>query len=396
MPRLRLLLFASLSANVLLGVLGWQRYAAGGNEEATPEEAVAEAPVSPDDWNALVDDATDEGFVARLRREGFPARVIRKLVTLRVEDRYAQRLRLLGAEKRRVPYWLNNLPVDPQERERLAAVRALEREMKKEIRRLLGTGAFHLPGDYSYDHRERLFGDLPDERIAEIEAINIDYVELSEEVRQSAQGFKFPDDLEKLKLFERERRADLARLLTPSELEQYERRFSWAAYAVRDALIGFDATEAEYHAMYEAQRAFDEHYGMQYLSREEEERRRAARPELLAAWEIALGPVRFEEFQLKTDERFDELDLWVDVNGLPPERALDLMRIVRDLDGRKRILIEDGNLTSDQRAAQLQVLVVEAQSRIAAHIGDNRLGNFMAEAGRVLSMPPPPLPESRR
>ncbi len=395
MPRLRLLLFASLSANVLLGVLGWQRYAAGGNEEATPEEAVAAAPVSTDDWNALVGDATDEDFVARLRGEGFPARVIRKLVTLRVEDRYAQRLQLLRVDTRQVPYWLDSLPVDQQERERRAAIRALEREMKKEIRRLLGTGAFHLPGDYSYDHRERLFGDLPDERIAEIEAINTDYIELAEEVRESAQRFKFPDDLEKLKLFERERRADLARLLTPSELEYYERRFSWSAYAVRDALVYFEATESEYLAMYEAQRAFDERYGMQYVSREEAERRLAARPELLAAWELALGPVRFEELQLTTDERFGDLYWWVEMNGLPPERALGLMRVVRGFDGPKRALNEDKSLTADQRAARLEELEADTKTRIAGVVGEEKLAAFIDEVGSLLSTPPPPLPGAK-
>jgi hypothetical protein len=394
MPRLRLLLFASLSVNAFMGVLGWQRSGVGGHEEEAKEEAVV--PASTENWQALVDRATDEDFVGRLRQEGFPARVIRRLVTLRVEDRHAERLRVLRAEVREDPYSLESPFVDPRKRESLAAIRALGREMKKEIRGLLGTGAFHLPGDYSYDHRERFFGDLPDARIAAIEAVNTDYLELAEEVRENAYGFRFPDDLEKLKLLERERRADLARLLTPSELEHYERRFSWSAYAVIEALIGFDATEAEYHAMYEAQRAFDERYGMQHVSREEEELRLAARPELLAAWEVALGPVRFEEFQLKTDRRFGALLWWVELNGLSKERAVDLVRIVRDLDGRKRVLMVDDDLASDERAARLEALVVEAQSRFAVLVGVDKLGAFMEEVGSELSTPTPPLPEIRR
>ncbi len=54
-----------------------------------------------------------------------------------------------------------------------------------------------------------------------------------------------------------QRQKELASLLTPSELTEYDVRYSSNANALRDALRGIDVTEAEFRALFLAEKSYD-------------------------------------------------------------------------------------------------------------------------------------------
>ncbi len=393
MSRRSLLIAVSLVANVVLGVAWWQR--ASADERATAVSAGRELSATVDDRQRIADDAeadgqalashsTDEAFVARLRRAGFPARAIRDLVRQRIQDRYAARIAELSVDARPVPYWRNRLPPDEGAFERRAKMRALQREMADELKALLGAEAVALPGDPAFEQRERTYGPIPPDKIAGIEAIVADYAELSNQVREATRGVLFPEDREMLEFLERERRADLARLLTPGELSEYERRSSQTAMSLRNQLRHFAPSEAEYFAMYEVQRAFDDRYGLHSLSGEQTDRRRDARPELYASMKAALGAERFEEYRLTTDGNYGGTLSVVDAAGLPKERAKDLVRIQQDFAERAAALRADGGLTGEQKQAAFAALATEARQEVVGVVGDRHLNQYLGRAGAWL------------
>ncbi len=64
-------------------------------------------------------------------------------------------------------------------------------------------------------------------------------------------------DREKLALLNRERRADLERVLTPEELFEYDLRQGPTAMRLRSQLAAFQPTEEEYRAIFTVQHALD-------------------------------------------------------------------------------------------------------------------------------------------
>lgn len=403
MSRRSLLIAVSLVANVVLGVAWWQR--AFADQRATAVSAGRELLAVVDDpqsiadgaasgWPAVASVATDEEFVALLRRDGFPMRAIRDLVRLRIQDRYSARIAELSVDVRPIPYWRNRLPPDEGDFERRAKLRALRQAMIEELKALLGPDALALPGDSTFELRERMYGPIPPDKVAGIQAITADYAELINQVREKTRGIVFPEDREMLAFLERERSADLARLLTPTELAEYEKRNSPTATALKNQLRHFAPSEAEYLAMYEIQRAFDERYGLSNLSGEQADRRRAARPELYAAMEAALGSERFEEYRLMTDGNFGGTLSVVEAAGLPKERAKDLVRIQQDFNERAARLRTDGTFTSEQGRDAFEELAKEARQEVIRVVGELHLNQYLVMAGawlRQLSPPSSPL-----
>lgn len=328
--------------------------------------------------------ATDAEYVAWLDREGFPPRVVRELLRLRIQGRYAAQFKALEQRRPAVPYWRQRAVSREVDLEARAKLRALNQTITDEIKALLGPEVFHLPGDSEYENRERIYGPIAPEKIVAIEAINADYAELANQVREASRGVMFPEDREKLNYLERERHADLARLLTPDEFLQYDRRNSLSAHALRNQLRYFLPSEAEYVAMYDAQRAFDHRYGQGNLSGEQEDRRREARPELFAAMEAVLGPERFDDYRLMTDGNFGGTLRMVNSIGLPPERAKDLVRVQQEYNRRSSELKGLAGLAADVRDRQLEALGLEAREKVAAIVGAENLPAYDRAAGAWL------------
>ena len=81
----------SLTANLALGVAWWKQSGKGALTGVGDSEPVIKPERSPSEWQSLVDGATDEEFVARLRQEGFPSRVIREWLKWRIWKRFTDR-----------------------------------------------------------------------------------------------------------------------------------------------------------------------------------------------------------------------------------------------------------------------------------------------------------------
>ena len=395
MKILWVLLAGSVGLNVGLALMTtWREPAAASQAtvESRPvavaqEAALAETEETAASWERLFR-GNETDVVIRLRAEGFPPRIIGMLARMKLDERFAARRAELAEGGRRSRYWRDSLyegrasgPADPNRR---AQRRALEDEYAQALKQLLGSDP-EMP-EFEAQRKARLYGDLPPEKIRQLEAINKDYAEMAAEIRAETLGIVFPEDEAQLDLLEKERLADLARTLSPEELEAYELRASSTANGLRNQLAAFDPTEAEFRALFEVQRAYEERYKGRTLTADES---REAREAMVAE---VLSPERFAEYQVTTAGAYRPLSSLVSQLKLPAQTVGDVLGVQRDITRRATAVRNDAALTTAQRDAQLAVLAREAADRLTKSLGAEGFQSYRGGIANWLRQLPPPAP----
>jgi hypothetical protein len=326
--------------------------------------------------------------VNRLRAEGFPPRIIRMLARMKLDERFAARRAELAEGGRVSRYWRDSLygigpaaRLDPKQR---AQRRALEDEYAQALKQLLGSDPEM--SEFEAQRTRRLYGDLPPEKIRQFEAINKDYEELAAEVRGETLGVVFPEDEAQLELLEKERQADLARMLSPEELEEYELRASRTASGLRSQLAAFDPSEAEFRALFQVQQAYEERYKGRTLTADES---REAREAMVAE---VLSPERFEEYRVTTAGAYQPLSNLVSQLKLPTQTVSEVLGVQWDITRRATAVRNDAALTTTQREAQLAALARDATDRLTKSLGAEGYQHYRASIANWLRQLPPPAP----
>lgn len=199
-------------------------------------------------WRAPTTDDEFRALAADLRAAGFPSR----LVTRVIGELYEQRRRAEGPTAK-LPFW--------QRRSAEKELREYERETAKNLEAILGPDA-RRSARLDPVSRARQYGNLPDAKIDAIAAIERDYQEMRNDVSRTQPGdtFNFEEwgaRQQQRNLLKSEMRTDLERILTPTELAEYEMRNSDAARSVAFGVRDMPITSAEFAALYDVQRAFE-------------------------------------------------------------------------------------------------------------------------------------------
>lgn len=273
---LLVLLAASLAANVVLAVRNRQpaasaaaasessvaaaKSSASSNKTATagtssataagPTAATAPAGPTPHVWKPVVSEGDMHRLVADLRAAGYPPSVTRAVVNQLLNDRFASRQP--GANE---PFWKQTGSTP----EAVAARNALNKERQTLFESLLGDDA-RPSAMIDEATRSRRYGALGDDKIDAIARIERDYSEMNAEAwakRRNNSVASTETTMQIQQLMEAEKAAELAAVLSPEELAQYEMRSSRSARTVMNHLRNLDVSESEFTRLYAAQTAFD-------------------------------------------------------------------------------------------------------------------------------------------
>ena len=381
----------SLSANLALSAV-WLWRTAHAAPTVTFSHAAPSAKAAPlpaavnhaETWTEL-NAPTDADLVGRLRAEGFPPDMIHALIDVRLRARYAAELRKFRPTVD-YAYWRGNFYSDDLSPEARAERRALERKIADERRLLMGADS-DLATDFERASRARAFGSIPAAKVEQLSAILKDYSDIAAGVRDRAKGVTFPEDREQLALLEREKRADLVKLLTPEELADYDLRSSPSAAIVRNRLRFFNPSEDEYRAITAAQLAFDERYGVtNLLSAEQQQRRTEAEVELNAQIKNLLPSERLTEYAITTDPFYSRIDALVQEAHLPATATAHVVTAQRDFAQRGTAIKENRNLTSADRESQLSALAQEATIRLTTLLGPHAFATYKQNGGPLNSL----------
>jgi hypothetical protein len=391
-----LVLSLSLAANLALGAAWlWRGSSAAMTPLAAPAAVdqlvaaqapppLAPVPLTPEIWQKL-SQGTDAEYIARLRAEGFPMRTLYVLAYSRVAQSHAAEYKKF-APSAEYEYWRRSLyqydALSPEDR---AARRALNRQVSDEVRQLIGADTEAAMTSFGLGSRERQYGSLPAAKVDQLSSIVRDYSELSTMVRDRTQGIILPEDRDQLAALEKEKRADLEKLLTPAELLEYDLRSSPSAGTTRSRLRYFEPTEDEYRAITALQLAFDNTYGGTNPSGAQQVQRREAAAELTAQIKALLPADRYAEYEIKTDPAYANLARTV-AQYAPSADPVAAFNVQKDLVQRATSIRQDRNLDTATRNAQLDALAAEANTRMEAAVGAEAVKGMKVMGGPLNSL----------
>ncbi|AHF93039.1 hypothetical protein OPIT5_25350 [Opitutaceae bacterium TAV5] len=265
-PRVRFLYPVSLLANIgLAAVLVFllvARHSAARHPRHQPAQSPAPAhapsrPLWPELSPATLDALRAHDPAAEreaLTLAGFPSAQIRKHIASQVRKDYEKRIAALH------PYdpqaWWQQPPWKPEnylEGDARDQARRLKKEMREQIARALGP----LGADPNLFRKSELAA-IPEAKRQAVANLEADYGDLLEDLETDMRDFALPGDAEQRALLQSERRRELAALLTPEELRDYDRANTTTALFIHAGAARIAATAEEFNRIYELSRPYYE------------------------------------------------------------------------------------------------------------------------------------------
>ena len=335
------------------------------------------------DWTT-VESADYRAYIKNLRDIACPEETVRDIIIADINKLYAPKFAALYGSPSDFKFWqTDNRSNRKDEREREEKRRALEKEKRDLIKELLGVDyeseLARLSGKPDEDAWR--YGFLSPEKQAQIKALSDKYREMERAIFNEGGGWS-PENRAKFASLRAQREAEMAQLLSPSELEEYQLRTSWTARNMRENLGTFQPDEEEFRKIFQARKGYDDQFGFIRDGGDEKirEERRVAQQQLDEQLKAVLGPERFHDYQLSQDDHYREIYSFTEKNNLSKQMAETLYNARATIDDRRHEIERDPNLSADQRRAALLAVFADAEQTLGPVVGNQVWGQLQNEA----------------
>ena len=331
-------------------------------------------------------------YVANLRQIGCPEQTIRDILIAEVNTLYSRRraVELVTPDQQ----WWRSQPDTNVLRAALAKFRELEAQRRGLLTGLFGTNwetgdlvSIPRPSRPGVVLDGPVLGALSSEVKQALENVSLssqDRLQAYLDAQRSANKTPNPAELARLR---QQTRDELARILSPPELEEFLLRYSQDANNLRSEfgqLRYFNPSPDEFRGVFRATDSLDQR--IQLLADATDPNSLAARKALEDqrenAIKITLGPKRYEEYRMLQDPVYRDAVAAAQQAGTP-EAAQTIYAVNLAAQAETNRIRRDTNLTAEQKAIELKRVELE------------QLQANTAAAGQDLPPeppPPPPLP----
>jgi hypothetical protein len=332
----------------------------GGANPAAPAAKGAAASFS---WRQIESDQYPQ-FIANLRSIGCPEQTIRDLITADVNKLFAEREKPL----KQGPGPTAENPAGEtaaQKLERLRELRALQLEKRAVLKELLGIEMplDLLPSSGSRDYRafEAGLSYLPAEKRDAVQNLQENYWQQYDALRNKYGTARTPEYTAEARQLQDSFRQELAKVLTPQELEDYDLRTSPTAKQLGSSLATyFRPSEDEFRQIFRARRTYEEAleklsatqtprtappadpaeraaYAQQRAAERQaiEQARAAAQTQMNDQLKTALGDSRYTDYERSQDRSFDMLARLGTRYSLPQETVLQAYELRKSFNSRQ-------------------------------------------------------------
>ncbi len=306
-------------------------------------------------------------YIANLRSIGCPEQTIRDIIIADVSALYARKraTEVVTPDQQ----WWRSEPDSNVVRVAAEKVRGLEEERRALLTSLLGNN--WESGDMASLPRPSrpvvlldgpVLGVLPPEVKQALQDINLRSEErLAAYVEGQQREGKEIDPIQLAKL-RQQTRAELQRILNPTQLEEYLLRHSQDANNLR-AELGqlrfFDATPDEFRAMFRATDVIDQQLALLVGNDPATiEQRKALEVQRENALKVSLGPARYEEYQALHDPVYRDAVALAQQAGMP-DAARAIYEINLAAAAQQESIRTNANLTAAQKDIELKRLELE-------------------------------------
>jgi hypothetical protein len=321
--------------------------------------------------------------VANLRAAGFPPAIVRAIVAAALDEQFAARRRKILGDQPVPPYWKAGSMLSLATSSQYSELRALAREEQDALKQLLGPDS--ATSEMQRFLGQRMYGDLPQDKIDAMGRIRQDYNDLRNQVYAEAGGTYLPSDREKLAMLEQEQRADMAAVLTPEELRQYDLRSSNTANRLQTQLTAFNPTEQEYVAIYDLQNQFDQKYNMMGFggmpTQEQMAQRQVDQKQVQEQIKAALGDQRYLEYQQATDSGYQAASRIASSLQLPPQNAVAVYNLQQSIQQQATAIRSARDVPAAERMQQAAALAAQAQQQLTSLLTAQGLETYRQTSG---------------
>ena len=338
--------------------------------------ALANRPAS---WAAL-ESTNYVTYINNLRAFGTPEETIRDIILTDIAKTYSRRKAELRAQTGGYRWWQTSETgeiddeADPNLKVQLDEIDAEQHALVEE---LLGVDfdvemARYWGGD---DYEDRAYGFLAEDKRASVSELQEHFDELEREIYDRSKGFLVDKDQEQLRQLQQQREAELAKLMTPEELEEFHLRNSPTAAALRAQLHGFSPNAEEFRRIFRLQKTFDDRFAnafdvsdpaqaeVQALAQEQ------AQQALSEEIRKTLGAQRYAEYERAQDADYLALKQFEQRFQTSPALANRVYDMKAEAERQKIRLESNTNLTPEQRARVLEALAQETEQSVMQLMG---------------------------
>jgi hypothetical protein len=354
--------------------------------DAKPDAPAETAPAraaQPFDWR-MVESENYKQYIANLRAIGCPEETIRDIIVADVNKLFASRRQALKTTTNRFEYWkarnFFGAMFDP---ERIEKEQALAREKRELLKELLGSAPEEKPDLFAgFNPLEAMLDFLPAEKqTAVFELFQQWQAKMARAMRGGApdgEGFS------QMQKNQKEMEAELAKILTPQELEEYQLRLSPTAMAMRMQLAAFDPTEEEFRQIFAVRKKFDEQFNPMAaatMDAAERERMNAARKEMEQQLKNLLGETRYADYARAQDWTYQSIYRVAERQGLPKDAAVKVYEMKQIAEEQASKVRQDNALTPEQRQRALEGIRSETENSVRAVFGEKGFEAFRRQPG---------------
>ena len=335
-------------------------------------------------------------YIDRLRSIGCPEQTIRDIVIADLEKLMAPRVREIDGRKEPPRYW------KPDRKELIRTLETLDKSGQKQevdfekreiIRELLGVdlAAERSKATGEADFYEERLGFLPVEKRSRIRMImertNREEIALREKSWLENDELT-PEERQQLRDLAVRKEREVAALLSPEELEQYNLWFSDSAYKVRDSFFAMEPSEEDFLAIYKLQREFDSEWAGKDVNGMEATRYENAHRQYEQEIREYLGEERYAEYRRSRDDDFQQLQAAAVQFGLNTGVASEVYGYKKVLAEERERVQQMTGLTVAQRDRIFQALAEEAERAVIEVMGPKPYRYYIRSgAGKWITQP---------
>ncbi len=357
-------------------------------------------------WSQLEADDYKK-YIAALRAFGVPEKTVRDIIIADVNKLYRPKFAALRPprkteKEKNEKFWERNRGWYGQNqdmtKEQRTQIAALQKEQTELIKELLGKDVYQeiAKDSGNPDWTERQFGKLTTEQRDKVSDMQQRFGEITSEIYSKADGYIDQDTQAELKKARKKLRDELATVLSPEQIEDYELRSSDTAQQMKWQLSYFEPDEKEFRAIFKYKDAMEDMSSPRNpddsvkLSADERKALAEKQKQLTADFEKTLDPDRLKEYKLQEDYAYRNLF----EAGVPKENVFKVADMkTQSEDAAKKIRL-DKTMTPEQRTDALKAVRDEAQKELATLLGARRAKSYRGNGGWWLQniSPNQPLP----
>jgi hypothetical protein len=349
---------------------------------------LAKGPSQAFDWRR-VESGDYRQYIENLRSIGCPEETIRDIIVADVNKMFESRKRDRLKSADDFQFWktggtqLFAAPDPAKLDEETKQRRELAAEKRALIKELLGIDIPEKPENllFQADPMDKMLGFLSSEKRNQLMELEQKFA-----AKRAAPGSTaVPGDFAGIKKFEAEKKAELARILSPEELEEYHLRVSPTAMTLRRELDGFEPTEQEFRDLFRLKQKFDEEFGplsgFNGFDPVVAEKRAASQAELEEQIRQAMGESRYVEYQRAQDWAYKGALHAAEQNGLGKEAAVKVYELKALAEEQARQFRTDQSLTVEQQLEAMAMIRAEAERAVAEILGEKGFEAYQAQGG---------------